>query len=121
MISGMDVPDVPDTHYLDNRIFTNAGIFSREQKEIFAKVWLFVCHESEIAAPGDYRTLSAAGKPAHCSKCLLPGESFGQIKSQQTMPAINVQLRPLVILDGACLLFGNVVCGDQLGVLEIVS
>jgi phenylpropionate dioxygenase-like ring-hydroxylating dioxygenase large terminal subunit len=63
MIAGTDRPDLPDTHYLDNRIFADAGIFAREQEEIFAKVWLFICHESEIAAPGDYRTLSVAGKP----------------------------------------------------------
>jgi len=56
-------PALPDTHYLDNRIFTEEAIYRREQSEIFQKVWLLVCHESEIAKPGDFRATSAAGKP----------------------------------------------------------
>jgi methanesulfonate monooxygenase large subunit len=60
---GLEKPDLPHTHFLDNRIFTDDGVFSEELTNIFAKVWLFVCHESEIAAPGDYRTTVAAGKP----------------------------------------------------------
>ena len=63
MISGHDAPDLPDTHYLDNRIFTDESIFAEEMGRIFARTWLFVCHESEIAGPGDFRTTSAGGKP----------------------------------------------------------
>ena len=54
MISGYDPPPLPETHYLDNRIFTNETIFRQELKDIFERVWLFVCHESELAAPGDH-------------------------------------------------------------------
>ena len=42
------LPGLPDTHYLDNRIFTDEEIFEVEREEIFSKVWPFVCHESEL-------------------------------------------------------------------------
>jgi len=61
--NGHDKPDLPGTHYLDNRIFTDAEIFRQEQSDIFQKVWMFVCHESEVANPGDFRTTRVAGKP----------------------------------------------------------
>lgn len=48
-------PNLPRTHYIDNRIFTDEAVFRDEQREIFGKVWLFVCHESEVPNPGDYR------------------------------------------------------------------
>lgn len=56
-------PDLPATHYLDNRIFTDQSIFDLEQARIFQKVWLFVCHESEVANTGDFLTTKVAGKP----------------------------------------------------------
>ena len=61
--AGSEIPDLPETHYLDNRIYFDQEIYSQEQSDVFAKVWLFVCHESELAQPGDFRTTLAAGKP----------------------------------------------------------
>jgi methanesulfonate monooxygenase large subunit len=63
MQEGHVKPALPETHYLDNRIFTDAGIFGEEQERILSKVWQFVCHESEVAKPGDFRCTSIAGKP----------------------------------------------------------
>lgn len=60
---GHQPPDLPGTHYLDNRIFIDETIFQEEQERILSKVWQFVCHESEIPRPGDYRRTSIAGKP----------------------------------------------------------
>ena len=56
-------PNLPDTHYVDNRIFTDAAIFREEQKNILERVWQFVCHESEVADPGDFRSTRVAEKP----------------------------------------------------------
>ena len=47
-------PALPPTHYLDNRIFTDASIFREEQERLFSKVWQFVCHESELPNSGDF-------------------------------------------------------------------
>jgi phenylpropionate dioxygenase-like ring-hydroxylating dioxygenase large terminal subunit len=55
-------PELPASHYLDNRIYTDPDIYSREQKEIFGKQWKFVCHESELANVRDFRAVSVAGR-----------------------------------------------------------
>lgn len=56
-------PELPATHYLDNRIYTREDVFAVEQERIFRKTWKFACHESELAASGAYRTVSVAGAP----------------------------------------------------------
>ena len=56
-------PRIPATHYLDNRIFTDPAVFAEERDKLLGKVWQFVCHESEVAGPGDYRSTQIAGKP----------------------------------------------------------
>ena len=57
------VPNLKDDHYVDNAIYTDEEIFAEEMERIFAKVWKFVCHESEVSEAGDYRTTMVAGKP----------------------------------------------------------
>jgi len=53
-------PRLPTTHYLDNRIYSDAAVFEEEQKRIFAGGWKLLCHESELPAPGDYRVFTVA-------------------------------------------------------------
>lgn len=61
-MKGFERPDLPETHYLDNRIFTDDAIFAAEQQRIFSKVWQFACHESEVASVGDFRCVRIADK-----------------------------------------------------------
>ena len=61
-LNGHDKPRLPETHYLDNRIFTDERIFLEEQEKIFAHVWQFACHESEVEKQGDFRRVNVAGK-----------------------------------------------------------
>jgi len=56
-------PEAPDTHFVDNRIYTGEDIFREEQEKIFSRVWKFVCHESEISNVNDYRTTIVAETP----------------------------------------------------------
>ena len=56
-------PDLPDSHYVDNRIYRDDEIFRIENEQIFSKVWKFVCHRSELPAPFDFRTVTVAGVP----------------------------------------------------------
>jgi phenylpropionate dioxygenase-like ring-hydroxylating dioxygenase large terminal subunit len=56
-------PDLSDEYLVDNRVYTDDQVFRQEQEKIFYRVWNFVCHESEIARPGDYITSHVAGQP----------------------------------------------------------
>jgi len=54
-------PDLPDTHIINTDIYTNPAIFDEEVSNIWHKVWLPICHESELPEILDYRTSSIAG------------------------------------------------------------
>lgn len=54
-------PRLPEQHYLDNRIYTDAGIFAAEQREIFGRCWRFVLHASELPRRGSYRLVDVGG------------------------------------------------------------
>ncbi len=54
-------PALPETHYLDNRIYTDPDIFTEEAARIFGARWKLLCHTSELAEPGDFRTTRLAG------------------------------------------------------------
>ena len=60
-LDGHSKPQLPATHYLDNRIYTDLAVFEREQRHILAPCWRFVCHASEIPQPFDYRLVRVAG------------------------------------------------------------
>ena len=44
-------------------VYTSAALFQREMYHIFANTWVFVGHESEIPAAGDFVTRHVGGRP----------------------------------------------------------
>ncbi|HJU12661.1 MAG TPA: aromatic ring-hydroxylating dioxygenase subunit alpha [Candidatus Binataceae bacterium] len=46
------------------KIYTEQQIFDAEIERIFEHTWVFVGHESEVAAPGDYKTVPIGIQPA---------------------------------------------------------
>jgi methanesulfonate monooxygenase subunit alpha len=54
-------PNLPESHYVDTRIYTDEGLFREEQAKIFNQVWVIACHESEIPKAFDYRTFRHPG------------------------------------------------------------
>ena len=45
-----------DRGVISREIFVNDAIYQQEQEQVFARVWLFIGHESQIPNPGDYFT-----------------------------------------------------------------
>jgi p-cumate 2,3-dioxygenase alpha subunit len=39
------------------------AVFERESRNIFDRCWIYVGHESEVRAPGDFRTRTVCGRP----------------------------------------------------------
>ena len=60
-----------------SRVYTDPAIFAREQERIFRRVWLYLCHESQIAAPGDFLRTRLAGGPLWSGGPRAPGPAGG--------------------------------------------
>ena len=58
------IDDVDGERFRLNRsVLIDPVILEQESERIFARSWIYVGHESEIAEPGDFRTRTVAGRP----------------------------------------------------------
>lgn len=48
-IAGLLRPDA-----VHRAVYADAALFALEQERIFRRAWIYLCHESEVARPGDY-------------------------------------------------------------------
>ncbi len=56
-------------------IYTDSAIFNLELKRIFAKAWIFICHESQLKRPGDYLATQIAHEPVFAIRTTKGGIS----------------------------------------------
>jgi methanesulfonate monooxygenase large subunit len=56
-------PALKGDEYVNADVYTDDGLYQEELKRVKQATWKFACHESEIAATNDFRTLEHAGIP----------------------------------------------------------
>ena len=56
-------PDLTGGDFVSALVYTDEEIFRDEMERVKRNTWKFACHESEIAAVNDYRTVDHAGYP----------------------------------------------------------
>ena len=62
-MADLDVAELVRDDRVHSRVYTDPAIFAWEQERLFARVWLYLCHESQIRAAGDFVQARLGGVP----------------------------------------------------------
>jgi benzoate/toluate 1,2-dioxygenase alpha subunit len=62
------VRDGAGTFQVHSDVYTDPAVFDREMERIFETGWVFVAHESQVPAVGDYKTLTVGTQPVVVSR-----------------------------------------------------
>jgi phenylpropionate dioxygenase-like ring-hydroxylating dioxygenase large terminal subunit len=65
---------ISDDWRIDGRVYRDPLVFEREMNTIFARSWIFVAHESEIADAGDYKLAHIGRQPVIVNRSADTGE-----------------------------------------------
>jgi nitrite reductase/ring-hydroxylating ferredoxin subunit len=79
---------------VDRRIYSDPAIFELEMERIFARSWLFLCHESQIPDPGDF---------------------FQSVMGRDNVLVVRQKDRTIKALLNTCAHRGNAVCRAEEG------
>ena len=64
MPSQLNLDELVQETRVHRRIYLEQEIFELEMERIFERNWVFLGHESEVAEPGDYKTVPIGTQPA---------------------------------------------------------
>jgi benzoate/toluate 1,2-dioxygenase subunit alpha len=64
MASQLNIDELAQDERVHRKIYTETEVFEAEIERIFERTWVFVGHESEVAAAGDYKTVTIGLQPA---------------------------------------------------------
>jgi nitrite reductase/ring-hydroxylating ferredoxin subunit len=64
MAAQLNFDELVQDERVHRKIYTEAEVFEAEMERIFERTWVFVGHESEVAASGDYKTVTLGTQPA---------------------------------------------------------
>ncbi|HEY3246852.1 MAG TPA: Rieske 2Fe-2S domain-containing protein [bacterium] len=62
------VADDPGEFRVNGAVYTDPDVFGEEMQRIYERTWLYVGHESELPATGDYKTVLAGTQPLILSR-----------------------------------------------------
>lgn len=65
---GARSPYITDNWEVSGEIYRNPGVFAKEMRNIFGRSWVYVAHETEIPAGGDYKTAHIGLQPVIVSR-----------------------------------------------------
>jgi phenylpropionate dioxygenase-like ring-hydroxylating dioxygenase large terminal subunit len=74
MSTAADTPLITDDWHISGRVYREQALFEQEMRTVFARSWVFVAHESEIAAGGDYKTAQIGLQPVVVTRSPDDGE-----------------------------------------------
>ena len=94
MPSQLNLEELVQDSRVHRKIYLEQEIFELEMERIFERNWAFLGHESEVAAPGDYKTVPIGTQPA-----IMTRDEDGDIH----------------VLMNRCMHRGSTICQEQRG------
>ena len=102
-LDGLVVDDTSGGRFRVHRsVFTAPEIFELERELIFARVWIYACHESEVSVPGSFISRRVAGKDVIITRGREPGGPFR-------------------VLSNVCTHRGAIVCREATGTAKVFT
>lgn len=83
----------PNVEFISSEIYSNRDIYEEEIKNIFSKVWVPICHKSELRYENNFRTLTIASQK-------IIAINHGDHFSVYLNPSINSPSGKNVAVDG---------------------